>query len=45
MTGGPYSELEYLIMAMVGNGTSSGYAMRKQMHSGRGTDRPCSRVG
>ena len=37
MAGGPYSELEYLILAMVGNGTSSGYAMRKQMNSWRGS--------
>src|SRR5579875_2806828 len=36
MTGGPYSELEFLILAMVGNGTNSGYAMRKQMNSWRG---------
>lgn len=28
---GPYSELEFLILAMVGDGVSSGYAMRKMM--------------
>jgi DNA-binding PadR family transcriptional regulator len=33
---GPYSELEYLIMAMVGEGVSSGYAMRKEMNRMRG---------
>lgn len=33
---GPYSELEYLILAMVGDGTSSGYAMRKVMNRMRG---------
>jgi len=33
---GPYSELEYLILAMVGEGISSGYAMRKRMTSMRG---------
>ena len=37
MNGGPYSELEYLILAMVGDGTSSGYAMRKQMTRMRGS--------
>ncbi len=37
MTGGPYSELEFLILAMVGKGISSGYAMRKQMTSWRGS--------
>ena len=37
MNGGPYSELEFLILAMVGNGVSSGYAMRKQMNSWRGS--------
>lgn len=37
MNGGPYSELEFLILAMVGNGISSGYAMRKQMNSWRGS--------
>ncbi len=36
MNGGPYSELEFLILAMVGSGTSSGYAMRKQMTRMRG---------
>jgi len=35
-TSGPYSELEYLILAMVGEGVSSGYAMRKQMNRMRG---------
>jgi DNA-binding PadR family transcriptional regulator len=35
-TAGPYSELEYLIMAMVGEGISSGYAMRKEMNRMRG---------
>jgi DNA-binding PadR family transcriptional regulator len=35
-TAGPLSELEYLILAMVGDGTSSGYAMRKQMNRMRG---------
>jgi DNA-binding PadR family transcriptional regulator len=33
---GPYSELEYLILAMVGEGVNSGYAMRKQMNRMRG---------
>ncbi len=33
---GPYSELEYLILAMVGEGVSSGYAMRKEMNRMRG---------
>lgn len=37
MIGGPYSELEFLILAMVGDGTNSGYAMRKQMNSWRGS--------
>ena len=36
MNGGPYSELEFLILAMIGNGISSGYAMRKQMTRMRG---------
>ena len=31
-----YNELEYLILAMVGSGVDSGYAMRKQMNSWRG---------
>jgi DNA-binding PadR family transcriptional regulator len=31
-----YSELEYLILAMAGDGVSSGYAMRKQMNRMRG---------
>lgn len=35
-TSGPYSELEYLILAMVGEGVSSGYAMRKEMNRMRG---------
>jgi len=35
-TAGPYSELEYLILAMVGEGISSGYAMRKEMNRMRG---------
>ncbi|MGV3614909.1 MAG: PadR family transcriptional regulator [Fimbriimonas sp.] len=35
-TSGPYSELEYLILAMVGEGISSGYAMRKEMNRMRG---------
>jgi len=35
-TAGPYSELEYLILAMVGDGISSGYAMRKEMNRMRG---------
>lgn len=35
-TAGPYSELEYLILAMVGEGVSSGYAMRKEMNRMRG---------
>ena len=34
--GGPYSELEYLILAMVGEGVNSGYAMRKEMNRMRG---------
>lgn len=33
---GPYSELEYLILAMVGQGVNSGYAMRKEMNRMRG---------
>lgn len=33
---GPYSELEYMILAMVGEGVNSGYAMRKQMNRMRG---------
>ena len=36
MNGGPYSELEFLILAMVGEGVSSGYAMRKRMTRMRG---------
>src|SRR5690348_498318 len=35
-TAGPYSELEYLILAMVGEGINSGYAMRKEMNRMRG---------
>lgn len=35
-TTGLYSELEYLILAMVGEGISSGYAMRKEMSKIRG---------
>lgn len=35
-TNGPYSELEYLILAMVGENISSGYAMRKEMTRMRG---------
>ncbi len=35
-TNGPYSELEYLILAMVGDNISSGYAMRKEMNRMRG---------
>lgn len=35
-TSGPYSELEYLILAMVGGGVTSGYAMRKEMNRMRG---------
>ena len=35
-TSGPYSELEYLILAMVGEGINSGYAMRKEMNKMRG---------
>ena len=47
-TSGLYSELDYLILAMVGNGVTSGYAMRKEMGKIRGgrwsaTDRICSR--
>jgi DNA-binding PadR family transcriptional regulator len=33
---GPYSELEYLILAMVGENINSGYAMRKEMNRMRG---------
>jgi DNA-binding PadR family transcriptional regulator len=33
---GPYSELEYLILAMVGGNINSGYAMRKEMNRMRG---------
>jgi hypothetical protein len=33
---GPFNELEYLILAMVGDGISSGYAMRKEMNRMRG---------
>jgi DNA-binding PadR family transcriptional regulator len=33
---GPYSELEYMILAMVGEGVNSGYAMRKYMNRMRG---------
>jgi DNA-binding PadR family transcriptional regulator len=33
---GPYSELEYLILAMVGEQINSGYAMRKEMSRMRG---------
>jgi len=33
---GPYTELEYLILAMVGEGISSGYGMRKEMNRMRG---------
>jgi len=35
-TSGPYSELEYLILAMIGEGINSGYAMRKEMNRMRG---------
>jgi DNA-binding PadR family transcriptional regulator len=35
-TTGPYSELEYLILAMVGEGVNSGYGMRKEMNRMRG---------
>lgn len=35
-TTGPYSELEYLILAMVGESVNSGYAMRKEMNRMRG---------
>jgi len=35
-TSGPYSELEYLILAMIGEGITSGYAMRKEMNRMRG---------
>ncbi len=35
-TSGPYSELEYLILAMVGEEINSGYAMRKEMNRMRG---------
>jgi DNA-binding PadR family transcriptional regulator len=34
---GPYSELEYFILAMVGEGINSGYAMRKMMNRMRGS--------
>ncbi len=34
---GPYSELEYLILALLSQGVDSGYAMRKQMSRMRGT--------
>jgi DNA-binding PadR family transcriptional regulator len=33
---GPYSELEYLILAMVGESVNSGYSMRKEMNRMRG---------
>src|SRR5215475_544144 len=33
---GLYSELEYLILAMVGESINSGYAMRKEMNRMRG---------
>jgi DNA-binding PadR family transcriptional regulator len=33
---GPYSELEYLILAMIGEGCNSGYAMRKELNRMRG---------
>ena len=33
---GPYSELEYLILAMVGAGVNSGYAMRKELNRMKG---------
>jgi DNA-binding PadR family transcriptional regulator len=33
---GPYSELEYLILAMVSEGRTSGYAMRKEMNRMKG---------
>lgn len=36
VNGGPYSELEFLILAMVGEGVSSGYAMRKTMNRMKG---------
>jgi DNA-binding PadR family transcriptional regulator len=35
-TSGPYSELEYLILAMVAEGICSGYSMRKEMTRMRG---------
>lgn len=35
-TAGPYSELEYLILALVGEKVNSGYAMRKEMNRMRG---------
>lgn len=35
-TSGPYSELEYLILAMVSEGRTSGYAMRKEMNRMKG---------
>jgi DNA-binding PadR family transcriptional regulator len=31
-----FNELEYMVMAMVGDGVNSGYAMRRQMQSMRG---------
>jgi DNA-binding PadR family transcriptional regulator len=31
-----YNELEYMVLAMVGDGINSGYAMRRQMQSMRG---------
>ncbi len=31
-----YNELEYMVMAMVGDGVNSGYAMRRQMQSMKG---------
>jgi DNA-binding PadR family transcriptional regulator len=36
MSTGAYSELEYLILAMVGEGVNSGYSMRKEMNRMRG---------
>ncbi|HWD37374.1 MAG TPA: PadR family transcriptional regulator, partial [Fimbriimonas sp.] len=32
----PYNELEYLILALMGEGVSSGYAIRKTMNRMRG---------
>lgn len=32
----PHTELEYLVLAMVGEGVNSGYAMRKEMNRMRG---------